>query len=104
MTFGLAKRSRWDQNENVALMNQKGVTLWTGAWPTELYSGFTCPSQNHRMAWVRRDLKDHVVPTPCRGQEHLSLGKIAHNHIQVASNGARDGASTTSPQPVPVRQ
>ena len=25
-------------------------------------------SQNHRMAWVGRDLRDLLVPTPCLGQ------------------------------------
>ena len=27
-------------------------------------------SQNHKMAWVGRDLKDQQVPTPCRRQGH----------------------------------
>ena len=26
-------------------------------------------SQNHRMVWVGRDLKDHLVPTPVMGRD-----------------------------------
>jgi len=29
------------------------------------------------MAWVGRDLKDHLVPTPCHGQGHFSLDQVA---------------------------
>lgn len=40
-----------------------------------------CPelplSQNHRMAQVGRNLKDHPVPTPCCEQGHLELEQVA---------------------------
>lgn len=29
-------------------------------------------SWNHRRLWVGGDLKDHLVATPCLGQEHLT--------------------------------
>lgn len=40
-------------------------------------------SQNQRMAWVRRDLKDHLITTPCHGQGHLSGEELAQspNHL-----------------------
>ena len=34
------------------------------------------------MVWVRRDLKDHLVPTPCHGQGHLPLDQLAQSPIQ----------------------
>lgn len=29
--------------------------------------------ENHRVAWVGRDLKDHFIPTPGHRQGHLPL-------------------------------
>ena len=37
---------------------------------------------NHRMVWVRRDLYDHLIPTPCYRQGHLPLDQVAHSPIQ----------------------
>ena len=37
---------------------------------------------NHRMVWVGRDLKDHLVPTPLPGQGHPPLDQGAQSHIQ----------------------
>lgn len=34
------------------------------------------------MVWVGRDSKDHLVPTPCHGQKHLSLYHVAQSPIQ----------------------
>jgi len=34
------------------------------------------------MVWVRRDLKDHLVPTPCHGQGHFPLDQVAQSLIQ----------------------
>lgn len=53
--------------------------------------------------WLRGTSKIMLYHPPCHGQEHLSLEEIAHSHIWVASDAARDGASATS-QPVPVPQ
>lgn len=38
--------------------------------------------QNHRLAQVERDFKDHLIPNPCCGQGHLSLGQVVPNLIQ----------------------
>ncbi|KAJ7407078.1 hypothetical protein BTVI_63908 [Pitangus sulphuratus] len=48
-----------------------------------------------RMVWVERDLKDHLVPTPCHGQGHLPLG-VAQAPSNLALNASRDGTSTAS--------
>jgi len=32
---------------------------------------------SHRMAWVGRDLEDHLVPTPCCGQGSASPNQAA---------------------------
>jgi len=37
---------------------------------------------NHKMVWVGRDLRDHVVPTHCYGQGHLPLDQVAQSPIQ----------------------
>ncbi|GAB0192649.1 cAMP-dependent protein kinase inhibitor alpha [Grus japonensis] len=34
------------------------------------------------MVWVGRDLKDHLVPTPCHGQGHPPLDHIAQSLIR----------------------
>lgn len=34
------------------------------------------------MAWVGKDLKDHLVSTPCHRQGHLPLYQIAQGLIQ----------------------
>ena len=54
------------------------------------------------MVWVGRDLKDHLVPTPCHGQKHLPLDQVAQSpsqpgfgHFQVW------GIHSFSGQPVP---
>ena len=31
------------------------------------------------MVWVGRDLKDHLVPTPCHEQGHLPLDQVAQS-------------------------
>lgn len=39
---------------------------------TPSHSGiFMQKSSNHRMVWLGRDLKEHLIPTPCLGQGHL---------------------------------
>lgn len=43
-------------------------------------------SWNHKTAWVKRDLKDHLVPIPYHAQGyqilHHALGQVAESHIQ----------------------
>lgn len=34
------------------------------------------PPQNHRMVWVGRGHEDHPVPSPCCGQERLSVEQV----------------------------
>ena len=36
------------------------------------------------MAWVGRDLKDHLVPSPCHGQGHLWLTRLASEENGIA--------------------
>lgn len=38
--------------------------------------------QNHRMAYVIRDLKKHLAPTPCSGQAHLPLNQVGQGLTQ----------------------
>ena len=42
------------------------------------------------MVWAGRDLKDHLVPTPCHKQGHLPLDQVAQS------------IHSFSGQPVPV--
>ena len=37
---------------------------------------------NHRMAWVEKDLRDHLVPTPCYMQGRQPADQAAQRHIQ----------------------
>ncbi|KAJ7417966.1 hypothetical protein WISP_61759 [Willisornis vidua] len=40
-------------------------------------------SGNHRVVWIRRDLKDHPVPTPlCHGQGQLPLDQVPQSPVQ----------------------
>lgn len=39
-------------------------------------------AQNHRMVWAKRDLKDHLAPSPCHGQQCLPLDQVAQSPIQ----------------------
>jgi len=39
-------------------------------------------SQNHRRAWVGRDLQSSSSATPCNGQGHLSQDQVAQNPVQ----------------------
>lgn len=45
--------------------------------------------ENHRMAYVGRDLNVHLVPTYCRGL-------VALHQTSMALNASRDGTSTAS--------
>jgi len=58
---------------------------------------------NHRMVWVGRDLKDHLVPSPCHGQGHLPLAHAAQSSIQPGLEHCQGGGSHSfSRQPVPL--
>ena len=37
--------------------------------------------QNHRMAWVEKDVKDHLVSTSCHTQGCQTLDQAAQSHI-----------------------
>jgi len=55
------------------------------------------------MVWVGRDLKDHLVPTPCPGQGHLPLDQVAQSRIQPGLESFQGGGSHSFfGQPVPV--
>ncbi|RLW12958.1 hypothetical protein DV515_00000580 [Chloebia gouldiae] len=50
------------------------------------------------MGWAGRSLPDHPVPTPCHGQGHLLLSKVASSPIQPGLEhfqGSRDPASAS---------
>jgi len=61
-------------------------------------------SWSHRMVWVGRYLKDHLVPTPsCHGQGHLPPDQAAQSSIQPGLEHCQEGGSHSfSGQPVPV--
>ena len=53
------------------------------------------------MVWVGRDLKDHLVPTPCHGQRHLPLDQGAQSPIQPGLEHCQGwGTHSCSGQPV----
>ena len=52
------------------------LTLLVCSWTT------STSKQNHRTVWVGKDLTDHLVPSPCRGQRHLPLAQVAQIHTQ----------------------
>ena len=53
-------------------------------------------TQNHRMAWAGRDLKDHRVPTPYCGASHRHQVMLLRTPSNLALNTARDEASPAS--------
>jgi len=55
------------------------------------------------MVRVGRDLKDHLVPTPCHEQGHLPLDQVAQSSIQPGLEHFQGGdIHSFSGQPVPV--
>jgi len=55
------------------------------------------------MVWVGRDLTDHLVPTPCHRQGHLSVDWSAQSPIQPGLEHFQEGVSHNfSGQHVPV--
>ena len=64
-----------------------------------LFPKFT-ESQNHRMAWVGRDLKDHESPNPLPQAgpptPHLIPDQAAQGPIQLGLEHLQDRASITS--------
>ena len=47
----------------------------------------------HRMVWLGKDLKDHLVPTPCHEQGHLPLDQGAQSSIQPGLEPCQGGGS-----------
>ena len=61
-------------------------------------------SQNHRMAWVKKDHNDHRVSTPCYVQGHQPPDQAAQSHIQPGLECLQGwGIHNLLGQPVPVR-
>ncbi|KAK4821804.1 hypothetical protein QYF61_003833 [Mycteria americana] len=59
--------------------------------------------QTHRMIWVAKDLKDHLVPTPCHGQGQLPLDQVAQSPMQPGLEHFQGwGIHNFSGQSVPV--
>lgn len=40
---------------------------------------------DHGVIWVGRNLKDHLVPTPCQGDGHLPLDQVPQSSIHPLS-------------------
>lgn len=40
------------------------------------------PSQIHRLVGFGRNLKVHLIPTPCQGQVHLPLDQVVLSPVQ----------------------
>ena len=60
-------------------------------------------SQNCGMVWVGRDLKDHLVPTPCHGQGHLPPDQVAQSPSKPGLEHFQGGdIHSFSGQPGPV--
>lgn len=71
--------------------------LWTYTWQCFWQRNCFIELENHRMAWIRRDLKDHLVPVPCLGQGCHSLDMAAQGPIPtLALSTSRNGASIAS--------
>lgn len=43
---------------------------------------FIIKSQTHRMSWVGKDLKNHLLSSPCHAQGYLPLHQVAQGPIQ----------------------
>lgn len=52
------------------------------------------------MVWIRRDFKNHLVPTPCHGQGHLSGEQLAQSPNQSVLEHFQDWDIHFSGQPV----
>lgn len=56
------------------------------------------------MAWIERDLKDHLVSTPCRGQRCHPPAQAAQGSFNLALNAFSDGAPQLPWATVPAPQ
>jgi len=55
------------------------------------------PRMYHRMVWVGRDLKDHLVPTPpAMSRDIFHQPRVLRAPSNLALNTAREGAATAS--------
>jgi len=72
-------------------------------------SAFIIESQNHRMAWVGKDPKDHQIPSPLSWQGHhpedLVVDQVAQGPIQVGLEHlqGRSTHTVSYPHPLSVR-
>jgi len=48
------------------------------------------------MVWVGKDLKDHLVPSPCHGQGPLPPDQVAQSPVQPGLEHCQGGAATAS--------
>lgn len=55
-----------------------------------------CTKWSHRMVWLARDFKGHLIQIPCHGQGCHPLDRIAQTTSSLVLNSSRDGASTIS--------
>ena len=70
---------------------------WTKASSERSYNHRIIESQNHRMVWVGKDLKYHLVPTPsAMGRNIFHLIRLLRAPSNPPLNTAREGVSTTS--------
>jgi len=82
------------------------LLLELSPWKVSLL-GLVIESQNHRMAWLGRDLKDHEAPSLCHRQGHqppnLVLEQAAQGPIQPGLEHLQwRGIHDLSGQPVPA--
>ncbi|KAM4755607.1 farnesyl pyrophosphate synthase isoform 2-T2 [Cyanocitta cristata] len=47
-------------------------------------------SQNHRLVWVGRDIKDHLVPLPCHGRDTFHCPNLLQAPSNLALDTSRD--------------
>ena len=63
---------------------------------TRWLNGNLIESQNHRMVWVGRGLKHHLVPNPLPWTGTPSLAQVAQAPSNLTLNNSREGKPTAS--------
>jgi len=85
------------QSSGVSADRASERAVQPGDWDFWFPIGFITESWNHRMVWVGKDLKDHLVPTAlATGRDTFHQTRLLKAPAYPALNTTREGAATAS--------
>jgi len=67
---------------NVTGLSKLKYSLLFSSFFAKSVENYIHMEHNHRMVWIGRTFKDPLVRSPCYGQQHLSLVRVAQSPDQ----------------------